>query len=219
MKSVKKHSGELSRSLIAWYSWAGFYRWVIKTGVTFLGVFAVFSGTILLIDQNEKLQNQNALTKDQFEQKLTYDLITVGALSKFLQDNRNKVLRHIKSKKIKKEKLEFENENLTYPLRVVLNYYEDIALQSNRSRLNINIIDESIGGSMITLFNKVKKYIKNRRCELDEGKRNLKRYEHYEYLVRCALDKKSKYYVGYKSKYQVCIGMIRGEISSPKYCP
>ncbi|MEW7008626.1 hypothetical protein [Lentilitoribacter sp. EG35] len=53
-----KHTSSLVGAGAAWYMWAGFYRWVIGTCVALLVGFGAFTGTVLLFEQNKKLDAQ-----------------------------------------------------------------------------------------------------------------------------------------------------------------
>lgn len=64
---VAKHSSELSKVAISWYVWTGFYRWIIATCIGLLLAFAAFAGTILLVDQNKKIEFQTAQLERQNE--------------------------------------------------------------------------------------------------------------------------------------------------------
>lgn len=54
-------SEKLVQPLLSWIIWAQFYRWIIGTMVALLVVAGTFAGTILLAEQNEKFDVQNAL--------------------------------------------------------------------------------------------------------------------------------------------------------------
>lgn len=55
-------------AMLAWYSWVNFYRWVLATGVAILLAFAAFTGSVLLFEQNAKLQAQTDILQIQTNQ-------------------------------------------------------------------------------------------------------------------------------------------------------
>lgn len=74
--------GEFSKTLTAWYAWQSFYRWVIRTAFLLVLGVAGLTGTVLLFQQNEKIDDQtdridvqNAMLAldltDDFRQRLT----------------------------------------------------------------------------------------------------------------------------------------------------
>lgn len=48
----------LVRSFLGWYAWSSFYRWVIRTNMALLIAFGGFAGTVLLFEQNRRLEEQ-----------------------------------------------------------------------------------------------------------------------------------------------------------------
>lgn len=56
-------ASSLTRSVIGWYIWNNFYRWVIGTNVTLLVAFAGFAGTVLFFEQNKKIDEQTTQIK------------------------------------------------------------------------------------------------------------------------------------------------------------
>lgn len=59
LKSTIGISRKLVVSLSAYYGWASLYKWVFKTCISLIFMFAAFSGTILLFEQINKLEDQN----------------------------------------------------------------------------------------------------------------------------------------------------------------
>lgn len=51
--------GDLTRSLVGWYSWSSLYRWVIGTGIALLVALGAFAGTVLLFEQTRTLRAQS----------------------------------------------------------------------------------------------------------------------------------------------------------------
>ncbi|CAN0453145.1 unnamed protein product, partial [Ectocarpus fasciculatus] len=60
-----KQIARLVSTIVNWYSWSGFYRWVIGTLTAILVVFTGLAGTVLLLDQNKKLGEQTNLLEKQ----------------------------------------------------------------------------------------------------------------------------------------------------------
>lgn len=55
---AESEARHLARTGIAFYSWSNFYRWVIGSAIALLLAFGAFTGTVLLFEQNAKLQEQ-----------------------------------------------------------------------------------------------------------------------------------------------------------------
>lgn len=53
-----EHSSKVISSGLGWYVWASFYRWVIGSAIAILMVFGAFVGSVLLLEQNKKLEAQ-----------------------------------------------------------------------------------------------------------------------------------------------------------------
>ena len=60
VETASQSASRLTTTLLAWYSWSTFYRWVVGTNITLLVAFAGFAGTVLLFDQNKRLREQTA---------------------------------------------------------------------------------------------------------------------------------------------------------------
>ena len=56
---------DTGRRVVAWYSWSNFYRWAIGTAAAILVGFVGALSVLLLIEQNKKLETQNALVTQQ----------------------------------------------------------------------------------------------------------------------------------------------------------
>jgi hypothetical protein len=65
---VDTHLHQLTSTLFAWYSWTFFYRWVLGFAVALLLAFGGFAGTVLLFEQNRKMDVQNE--KSEFQNEL-----------------------------------------------------------------------------------------------------------------------------------------------------
>lgn len=68
---------EAAKGIVAWYSWVSLYRWVLRTAIAVLVAFLGLAGTIVLFEQNDKLERQNRL----FE--LQNDLAAVSMTAEF----------------------------------------------------------------------------------------------------------------------------------------
>lgn len=58
-ENAEIHSEKLLKSASSWFLWTNFYRWVITTCVAMVLAFGAFAGTVLLFEQNRKIENQN----------------------------------------------------------------------------------------------------------------------------------------------------------------
>jgi len=58
-------SKDVVRMGLSWYSWTSFYRWIIRTSIALLITFTGFAGTILILQQNERIREQTVKLKEQ----------------------------------------------------------------------------------------------------------------------------------------------------------
>ena len=66
-ESIRVNSTELVAHAVSAYAWTNFYKWVVATTLALLLAFAAFAGTILLFEQNRKLQEHSIQLKAQTE--------------------------------------------------------------------------------------------------------------------------------------------------------
>lgn len=66
-KEASDRAENAARSALGWYSWVNLYRWVINANIALLVAFAGFTGTVLLFEQNKRIQNQNEIIDRQRE--------------------------------------------------------------------------------------------------------------------------------------------------------
>lgn len=64
-EQATQRSGALIQTVLSWYSWTGFYRWVIGTCAAILVAFGAFTGTVLLFEQNIKIAEQTEQLRSQ----------------------------------------------------------------------------------------------------------------------------------------------------------
>ncbi|MGI3186377.1 hypothetical protein [Nioella aestuarii] len=62
-KRLETETQEIAKTALGWYAWSSFYRWVIGSAIGLLLAFGAFTGTVLLFEQNNRLQEQT----DQFD--------------------------------------------------------------------------------------------------------------------------------------------------------
>jgi len=67
-KDIESSAKNLSLHMLQWYSWTNFYRWIINTCIVLLLAFAGFAGTMLLFEQNKKIEEQNLKIGEQTTQ-------------------------------------------------------------------------------------------------------------------------------------------------------
>lgn len=60
-----EEAGDLAQTGFAIYTFSGFYRWVIGTCAALVVAFGAFTGTVLLFEQNRKLEEQTMTLKAQ----------------------------------------------------------------------------------------------------------------------------------------------------------
>jgi hypothetical protein len=213
LQKAQKHSEEFSRNILSWYAWSSFYKWLIGTGVALLGTFAVFAGTILIVDQNAQLRQGNEQNASHSRNSQTIQMIT---LSNYNQDLKNDI--DVVGNEIRTY---LGEEKLTDPLkrstRNVLNFYEEISTAANLGVLNKEILMEDRAGSMIRLLNYAQsKYLKNSRCKSKEE--FARRYfEQFEIFVECEVKKRYKIPVDYPDG-AACSQSVRDKIRSENYC-
>ncbi len=65
LEGSQRASQSLAGSLVGWWAWSSFYRWVIGTNLAFLVAFGGFAGTVLLFEQNKRLEEQNTRLSEQ----------------------------------------------------------------------------------------------------------------------------------------------------------
>lgn len=58
----------LAGSVVGWWVWSNFYRWVIATNIALLVAFGGFAGTVLLFEQNKRLREQTTELIEQRKQ-------------------------------------------------------------------------------------------------------------------------------------------------------
>jgi hypothetical protein len=61
----EREAEKLARAATGWYVWSNFYRWVVASALGLLLAFGAFTGTVLLFEQNRKLDQQTALMDTQ----------------------------------------------------------------------------------------------------------------------------------------------------------
>lgn len=57
-KQLEIETQEIAKTALGWYAWSSFYRWVIGSAIGLLLAFGAFTGTVLLFEQNNRLQEQ-----------------------------------------------------------------------------------------------------------------------------------------------------------------
>ena len=55
-----RSSEDFTLQLVNWYSWANFYRWIVRTCIGMLALFATFVGTIILFEQIRSIEKQTS---------------------------------------------------------------------------------------------------------------------------------------------------------------
>ncbi len=71
---IASSSAKFAEGLAVRYAWLQFYRWTVGSIVTLLAAMAAFAGTFLLLDQNQKIEDQNTIQAVQNELQL-FDII------------------------------------------------------------------------------------------------------------------------------------------------
>lgn len=64
-EATASHSAQLAKSIVAWYSWTSFYRWVISVCVALFVAFGAIAGSVLLFEQNRRIAEQTNQIKNQ----------------------------------------------------------------------------------------------------------------------------------------------------------
>lgn len=73
---------QLTQNLFEWYIWTNFYRWVIRTASGIIFLFGATIGTILIFEQNKKLDEQTLAIQfqnERFQEQIELSSLAIGA--------------------------------------------------------------------------------------------------------------------------------------------
>jgi hypothetical protein len=213
LEKTRHHSEEFSKNILSWYAWSSFYKWIIGTGVALLGTFAVFAGTILIVDQNNQLRKGNEQSLAYSRTSQTMDMIALASNNVELKKDIEAIGKEIRTKLNEP----IPTDSIKISTRNVLNHYESISTAANQGVLNKEILLEAHGGGMIRLLNYAQsEYLKESRCSSHQ-KFSRKRFEQFEIFVECEVKKRYDIPVIHQDE-TICGEMIKEKLKSSDYC-